>query len=105
LPDSASEKREGRCYELAFQGCFRAPEWTLVHGECDGPHHSRIGHAWLELDGMAYDPSVDKLRSVAEHARIYGAASWVRYSREDACRLMVSCGHYGPWDRAGACDG
>lgn len=92
-------KREGRCYELAMRGCRQAPEWELVHGECNGHAGAgKIGHAWLEFDGEAYCPVLDKAMPVGDFQRILGARAYARYSSEDAICLMLRSGHYGPWN-------
>lgn len=92
-------KREGRCYELAMRGCQQAPEWELVHGECNGHSGARkIGHAWLEFDDEAYCPILDKTMPIGDFLRILGAQAYARYSSEDAICLMLRSGHYGPWN-------
>ena len=92
-------KREGRCYELAMRGCLQAPEWELVHGECNGhPGAGTIGHAWLEFDGEAYCPVLDKTMPIGDFLRMLGAQVHARYMLEDAICLMLRSGHYGPWN-------
>ena len=90
-------KRAGRCYELAMRGCMQAPEWELVHGECDVRSGGQIGHAWLEFDGEAYCPVLDDTMPVSVFLRVQGARTHARYSSEDAAILMLRSGHYGPW--------
>src|SRR5574338_240597 len=92
-------KREGRCYKLAMRGYLQAPEWELVHGECNGHSGARkIAHPWLEFDGEAYCPVLDKTMPIADFLRILGARVHARYSSEDAICLMRRSGHYGPWN-------
>ncbi len=92
-------KRDGRCYELAMRGCLQAPEWELVHGECNGHLGARkIGHAWLEFDGEAYCPVLDQTMPIGDFLRILGAQASARYSSEEAICLMLRSGHYGPWN-------
>lgn len=92
-------KREGRCYELAMRGCLQAPEWELVHGECNSRAGSgKIGHAWLEFDGEAYCPVLDTAMPTGEFLRTLGARSHARYPSEEAAVLLLRSGHYGPWD-------
>lgn len=76
-------KRVGRCYELAMRGCMQAPEWELIHGECDVCSGGRIGHAWLEFDGEAYCPVLDKVMPAGEFVRRLDARVQVRYSSEE----------------------
>ena len=90
-------KREGRCYELAIRGCLRAPEWELVHGECNGRSGGRNGHAWLEFDGEAYCPVLDQCMPIALFVSRLGAVSYARYSAEDVMFLRVKYWHGGPW--------
>lgn len=82
--------RAGRSYEIAFVGMSRAPEWQLVHGECNGPPNvGRLGHAWLE--------HADQVFPAADYRRIYGAVELARYALKDAAQLVAQSGHYGPW--------
>lgn len=91
-------KREGRCYELAVRGCMQAPEWELVHGECNARSGvGKIGHAWLEFDGEAYCPVLDDTMPVSVFLQVLGARTHARYPSEDAAILMLKSGHYGPW--------
>lgn len=91
-------KREGWCYELAMRGCMQAPEWELVHGECNGHSGGKIGHAWLEFDGEVYCPALDRTMPITDFLRRLGARVHARYSFEEAMCLKLRSGHYGPWD-------
>lgn len=92
-------RRDGRCFELAFRGCLRAQEWTLVHGECNGPPGvGSIIHAWLEFDGHAYCPTNDLLLPVEEYERVFGAVARYRYSFQEASRKLAEYRRYGPWE-------
>ena len=89
-------KRESRCYELALRGCLQAPEWELVHGECNGHGGTRIGHAWLEFDGEAYCPVLDVCLPFPVFERRLGAVAHMRYSADEVLFLQVRYQHSGP---------
>lgn len=92
------KKREGRCYELAFWGAARAPEWVIVHGECVGPYGlGRMGHAWLEHAGVVYDPVLDKLFDASEYEARVEAIAHARYTYLQACEYAAEARHLGPW--------
>lgn len=76
---------------------MQAPEWELIHGECNGHSGGKIGHVWLEFDGEAYCPILDTTMPIGEFLRTLGARVHARYSSEDAAILMLRFGHYGPW--------
>lgn len=102
--------RAGRCFELAFKGQDRAPEWLLVHGLVRSLAYASslqvIAHAWLELDDKVYDPVQDRFFARAEYYAILRAVAERRYTPMEAARAALSgpgCGTYGPWhDTAGA---
>lgn len=90
-------QREGRCYELALRGCLQAPEWDLVHGECNGDNGTRIGHAWLEFDGEAYCPVLDVCTPIQVFEKQLGAVPHARYTAQDALIMKLRHRHMGPW--------
>ena len=90
-------KREGRCYELALRGCLQAPEWELVHGECNGHNGTRIGHAWLELDGEAYCPVLDLCIPIPIFEKRLQAIAHVRYTADEVLFMKLRHRHMGPW--------
>jgi hypothetical protein len=92
--------RKGRCYELAAMGCFvPGPGWVLVHGEVNGPPPTvgRIGHAWLELDGLVYDPVLDQAIGQDVYTAKFSAIPVTRYTSVEAANQIATRGHYGPW--------
>ena len=91
-------KREGRCYELALRGCLQAPEWELIHGECNGHNGTRIGHAWLEFDGEAYCPVLDECLPIPVFVSRLGATEHVRYTADEALFMKLRHWHMGPWE-------
>ena len=90
-------KREGRCYELALRGCLQAPEWALVHGECNGHGGTRIGHAWLEFDGVAYCPVLDLCMPTSMFEKRLQAIAHVRYTADEVLFMKLRHRHMGPW--------
>lgn len=90
--------REGRCYELGLRGCLQAPEWELVHGECNGRNGTRIGHAWLEFDGEAYCPVLDECLPIAVFKLRLGAVVHARYAADEALFMKMRHRHMGPWN-------
>lgn len=90
--------REGRCYELGLRGCLQAPEWELVHGECNGRNGTRIGHAWLEFDGEAYCPVLDECLPIAVFKLRLGAVLHARYTADEALFMKMRHRHMGPWN-------
>jgi hypothetical protein len=93
-------KRDGRCYELAWNGCMQGEEWKLIHGEVNGPIGiARMGHAWLEFDGWAYDPVLDKVMRANVYAYIHKAMVHKKYSKVQAANKAIETGHHGPWGK------
>jgi hypothetical protein len=79
-------------------GQQRDPSWTLVHGRCT---RAGFGYAWLERDGMAYRPVLDRFQPVAEFYREQHAVPVHRYHMSAAARAMIEAGwHWGLWDTA-----
>ena len=73
------------------------PEWQLVHGSTRGANGSTVGHAWLEFDGMVYDPVLDVEMTARDFAEQYAASTTAIYSVQEATRATIKFGHYGPW--------
>jgi hypothetical protein len=67
------------------------------------PPHVQYGHAWLERDGLVYDPSGRNGAGVTMLAGLYYALGQIdprlciRYSALEAAAMMNSTGHHGPW--------
>ena len=94
-------QRRGRCFELAIKSQKRDPTWTLVHGYVplviSGiTTKGRVGHAWLECEGMIYDPVRDKMLAQPQPAYI----PLHRYTLEEACKMMLAQHPpiYRPWE-------
>jgi hypothetical protein len=99
----------GDCYQAAIR-CAEdlrgsAADVEVVHadvmgqGPIDGVVH---GHAWVELDRKVVFDRSNGRRLIA-HAEQYHAAGQAenvrRYTLEEARRLMVETGHFGPWEK------
>lgn len=85
-----------RCYELAWHGVMRAPEWTMIHGylDCDGV---AVGHAWLAHDGQVFCPTSDRLFTQAEYEAEMKPVILATYSQKQAAAEAIAHRHYGPW--------
>jgi hypothetical protein len=79
------------------------PEWFLVHGVVNMVDGTRMGHAWNERQGWAYDHVLDLALPVSEFGRKFNAAEWLRLpgGRPVAAR-MLEHGHWGPWVKTDA---
>jgi hypothetical protein len=53
-----------------------------------------VGHAWLSRDGIVYDPVKGKECPAGE----YPGVALHRYTAEQAARMMLERGIYGPWE-------
>jgi len=97
--------------------------WLLVHGRptLQVPPHRKYGHAWLEHDGplpvqlpsglvvlhvgaMVHDPTVDVTVPRDAYYRLgqIDPAECRRYTREEASRIIVREGTWGPWHEGDA---
>jgi hypothetical protein len=58
-----------------------------------------MGHAWVVTlaNGRVYDPVLDQWYDADQYATTWGAVEQSRYYRTDAIRLLLTEGHYGPW--------
>jgi hypothetical protein len=100
-----NEPTPGRCYETCNRIVVADPSWTLVHGRPTLRRlpHVQYGHAWLERDGVVYDPSARYGAGITMLCGLYYALGQIdprlcsRYSAREAAVLMNSTGHHGPW--------
>jgi hypothetical protein len=91
-------KRQGRCYELAYNYLMEsddAAQWTLVHGEVGNP---AFGHAWLERHDTVYDAVSDMVFVKSEFATRFRATVSATYSKLEAARCALASKHSGPWE-------
>ncbi|MEI6035676.1 MAG: hypothetical protein WCS65_15535 [Verrucomicrobiae bacterium] len=81
----------------------RCPGILLAHGEVTGQGPIagiRYGHAWAEIGDAVVDPSNGRIvcaRKDAYYALGKITGGVVRYSPEEARRMMLETLHYGPW--------
>ena len=77
-------------------------DWRLVHGEVDcydpDSDSPRMGHAWLESRDEVFDPVVNQHFSKDKFYGLGPITVTGRYTKIEACNLMLDNDHYGPWD-------
>jgi hypothetical protein len=111
-PTPTNQPTQGRCYELCSRAAISDPSWTLVHGRptLRRAPHVQYGHAWLERDGLVYDPSARDGAGVTMPTALYYALGQIdpglctRYSAREGAALMNRTGHHGPWQGVDAPD-
>lgn len=101
------KEKYGDCFDVAGRMIMDAEgnDMKLVHGEVYSRHFKRrIWHAWIEMGGgdVVLDHS-NGGRVVMRSERYYKIAKLKekhvkRYTRDEACKLMLDIGHFGPWD-------
>jgi len=95
----------GHCFKNALRFAGRNRMWTIVHGIPLGRgaiSGIRFAHAWNEVEHngarWCYDAAIDLL-APAEMFYLIGAIEYtVRYSYDEAKKLVDETGHAGPWD-------
>jgi hypothetical protein len=99
-PRIAARIRRHRCYELAARGQLADSRWLLVHGvlRIMDSEYGEFGHAWLECDGVAYDPVTDTLTPADDYRRDRQVKRVCVYTADEARELLLKHGIYGPWD-------
>lgn len=103
-------RRAGRCYELSWKYQMddeRFAGWSLVQGEIVFPigNGQSMGHAWLQHDGVIYDPVPDLTLPAADYIAKYKANAITSYSPEEAALIGARSGHFGPWQETAWCNG
>lgn len=96
LPRIRARSRRGRCFELAGRGQLSNPAWKLVHGLSTVGGPVLVPHAWLELDGIVYDPVLDKAMPIDQYKTQCGALIGRRYTAKQAAALTHRLGMWGP---------
>jgi hypothetical protein len=98
---STLKTRLGRCYELADKYVIDHPNSILVHGSICGTQFirdlKRIGHAWTEENGIAFDPVTEWSMPKESYLQIMNAKEEKRYTYNQASSLMLGTKHFGPW--------
>ncbi len=107
IPEEASA---GDCFEAAGREVLFGgdPSAELCHGAVDGQGRLeglRFGHAWVESGGLCIDLSRGGgLRLAKPLYYGLGGIRWPevrRYSRQDARRMVLEHGRWGPWEDLG----
>ena len=99
----------GNCYQAAWIWLdeIRPANAVLCHGIATRtqPPHERMGHAWVEVQVSGYQFCVDSLfpGTAIFQGRYYAIGNIDpkdvrRYTLDEARKLMLERGNYGPWD-------
>jgi len=100
------DRREGRCYELAGRFQQENPEWVLVHADTlppTGPYAgTTFDHAFVERDGVVFDPVFAELFPAQEFYTVYGVTNTRKFDARTAAGLLLKENHWGPWGDPGA---
>ena len=89
-------KRQQRCYELSDRVILDNPSWILVHlNVFNGA--IRIDHAWLEKDGVVYDPVLDAFFDKMKLYAIVTPKDIKKYNQKQAARIICGTKKHGPW--------
>jgi hypothetical protein len=98
LPRTRARKRAHRCYELCLRGQLQSPQWVIVHGAIlVTSQRISVGHAWLELHDIVYDPVKDWFFYSDYYYGSCGAIAHARFSASEAAKMVKQTGIYGPW--------
>lgn len=95
----------GQCFDVVGHQTMLKPmpRMKVCHGlvvETVGPNIGRtIAHAWIEVDGIAYD-CIWGFKMLAAQYRRDGKASYVvEYGRDEFMRRWKETDFPGPWDK------
>lgn len=96
-----SPERLGRCYELAGRRVIMETPGTglvLVHGTIQGMGYPPNPHAWVvDPIGSAWEPITETWFDPVAWVEFARPVEHVRYTEDEARRLAVFTGHWGPW--------
>jgi len=91
--------RLGRCYEFAFKFVRDNQQFTLVHGiGYSSQTKEIIGHAWCEIDDIAYDAVMDEAIQKEDYYKGFKLEDTFKYTAQEAIELVNEYEHYGYWD-------
>ncbi len=96
--------KHGDCYGVAGNQVIENKDWLLCHGIVDGQgplKGHKVGHAWNEYQDVVFDCS-NGHKVVVRKERYYAIGNIkkiVRYTHQEAIKLMAKTKHYGPWDK------
>jgi hypothetical protein len=96
----------GHCFDtagLCFLRDYRnRPNARLCHGigiaNAPGQEGNAIAHAWIEIDGIAYDADWDVYQPAAIYRRNQKVSYVVEYTFEEMWQLWNKTDNPGPWD-------
>lgn len=95
----------GKCFDAVGHQVMLEPRprMMICHGlvvENCGPNIGKtIAHAWIEIDGLAYDCIWGFKCSVAQYRQDAKASNVIRYTRDEFMRLWHETDFPGPWDK------
>lgn len=100
-------KRKGECFTTTTKVMMDLPPSTnqiLVHGLPQGNGGEaaiagRFPHAWIELDGMVWDPNKDDWFPKSFYYDIGNVEYTVRYTKAEVDAIVQKKRNYGPWDK------
>lgn len=94
------EKRDGRCFELAYRHILNTQEGTLIHAEVFSYTLGHtIEHALIETEtGFIYEPVLDRYFEKDWLYRKYKVKELARYTVTEAAIMGLKTGNYGPWE-------
>jgi len=106
IPESKGSysDRLGKCYELSGRYMMNQADENdvLVHGTITaqfGDIRGKVNnHAWVDKGGEIWEPVGNKIWSKEVYNVIFGPKEIRRYSRDEALKIMLKTGHFGPWD-------
>ena len=100
------DRRVGRCYELAGRFQQDNQGWILVHADLyqsGGPYAgAAIDHAFVEHEGVVFDPVLAKTMPLPEYYAVYGVTHARKFDARTAAGLLLKENHWGPWGDPGA---
>lgn len=94
----------GQCYQRSLSfliaNANQVERLALIHGAViSGPDGSRIGHAWVEIDGaIVFDATLQRFYDRAGFLSVVGGEVVVAYTGREAAAALVDTGHAGPWE-------
>jgi hypothetical protein len=94
--------KKGDCFEVAGRNVMDNHDWILCHAQVSGQKElsgKRIWHAWNEFGDVVFDFSNGK-KIFLRREKYYeiGKINHVmRFNREQACKIMLKTGNFGPW--------
>lgn len=93
--------RTGNCFEDSLNKQLAEQSWVLVHGIVLGQGSIAAGlrypHAWLERNGLCWDPNKNVVH-FKHHYYALGHIKWTRkYPIKKTGRMIIKYRTSGPW--------